>query len=46
MGECSGHLFNQRLTTPQIHEFKDDFFAVLEKVQATKHLIDDEVDVR
>jgi hypothetical protein len=29
-----------------MHEFEDDFFKILEKVEATTTLIDDEVDVR
>jgi hypothetical protein len=34
------------LATPKLHEFEDDFFTVLEKVQSTSLLIADTIDVR
>jgi hypothetical protein len=45
-GRRSGRLFSRRLATPKMHEFEDDFFTVLEKVQATTNWIDDDVDIR
>jgi hypothetical protein len=45
-GKRSGRLFSRRLATPKMHEFEDDFFTVLEKVQATTDLIGDDIDVR
>lgn len=41
-----GRLFSQRLATSKLQEFEDDFFTVLEKVQATRTLIDDDVDIQ
>jgi hypothetical protein len=34
------------LATSKLQEFEDDFFTVLEKVQATRTLIDDDVDIK
>jgi hypothetical protein len=45
-GKRSGRLFSRRLATPKMHEFEDDFFTVLEKVQATTDFIEEDVDVR
>jgi hypothetical protein len=38
-GRRTGRLFSRRLRVPKLHEFEDDFFIVLEKVQATTELI-------
>jgi hypothetical protein len=45
-GRHSGRLFSRKLATPKLHEFEDDWFTLLEKVQATTAHIEDEVDVR
>jgi hypothetical protein len=45
-GRRSGRLFSRRLATAKMHEFEDDFFTVLEKVQATTNSIEDDVDIR
>jgi hypothetical protein len=45
-GVTKGRLFQCVLATPKLHEFEDDFFTVLEKVQSTSLLIADTVDVR
>ena len=45
MGKQLGRLFSWRLATPKMHEFENDFFTVLEKVQATTGLIDDDMNV-
>ncbi len=45
-GHRSGRLFSQKLVTAKMHEFEDDFFTVLEKVQATTSFIDADVDVQ
>jgi hypothetical protein len=45
-GKCTELLFSRRLANPKMHEFEDNFFTVLEKVQATTDLIGDDVDVR
>jgi hypothetical protein len=43
-GSKNGRLFTRRLNPPKLFEFEDDFFRVLEKVQATTEFIsDDEV---
>jgi hypothetical protein len=36
-GKGHGRLFARRLRVPKLHEFENDFFAVLEKVQATSY---------
>jgi hypothetical protein len=46
MGHRSGQLFCRKLATPKLHEFEDDWFKVLEKVQATTAHIDDDLEVR
>jgi hypothetical protein len=38
-GKRSGRLFQRRLRVAKLHEFENDFFTVLEKVQATTDLI-------
>jgi hypothetical protein len=35
-----------KLATPKLHEFEDDWFTVLEKVQATTPFIENNVEVR
>lgn len=45
-GRRSGRLFSRRLVTAKLHEFEDDFFTVLEKVQVTSVALADDVDVR
>jgi hypothetical protein len=45
-GRRSGRLFSRRLATAKMHEFEDDFYTVLEKVQATTNLIETSVVVR
>jgi hypothetical protein len=45
-GVTKGRLFQRVFGTPKLHEFEDDFFTVLEKVQSTSQLIADTVDVR
>jgi hypothetical protein len=45
-GVTKGRLFQRVLATPKLHEFEDDFFTVLEKVQSTSLLIADTIDVR
>jgi hypothetical protein len=39
-------VFIRKLATPKLYEFEDDWFTVLEKVQATTSHIADDVDVR
>jgi hypothetical protein len=46
LGEVNGRLFQRRLNPPRLYEFEDDFFALLEKVQAEGSEIGDEIDVR
>jgi hypothetical protein len=46
LGRRSGHLFSCKLATPKAHEFEDDWFTALEKVQATTAHIEDDLDVR
>jgi hypothetical protein len=45
-GRRSGRLFSRKLATPKLQEFENDWFTVLEKVQATTIHIEDLVDVR
>jgi hypothetical protein len=42
----SSRLFTRRLLPPRLFEFQDDFFTLLEKVQATTNFIPADVDVR
>lgn len=42
----TGRLLTRKLNPPRLGEFEDDFFRVLETVQATTNLIDKEIDVR
>jgi hypothetical protein len=46
LGRRSGRVFSRKLATPKLHEFEDDWFTVLEKVQATTAHIDDSLDIR
>jgi hypothetical protein len=46
MGIRGGRLFTRRLLPAKLLEFEEDFFVVLEKVQATTSLIPREIDVR
>jgi hypothetical protein len=46
LGEVNGRLFQRRLNPPWLYAFEDDFFGLLEKVQAEGLEIGDEVDVR
>lgn len=46
MGRHSGRLFCRRLASPKMHEFADDWFVVLEKVQATTTYIEDKTNIR
>jgi hypothetical protein len=46
MGIRGGRLFTWRLLPAKLLEFEEDFFGVLEKVQATTSLIPRELDVR
>jgi hypothetical protein len=41
-----GRLFLRRLLVVKLHEFEDDFFTVLEKVQATTELLPDDMEIR
>jgi hypothetical protein len=45
MGRHSGYIFSRKLVTAKFHKFEDDFFTVLEKIQATTVLIDNNMDV-
>lgn len=45
-GRNSGRLFSRKLVTAKMHEFEDDFYTVLEKVQVTTSLIEADIDVR
>ena len=46
MGRRSGRSFCRQLASPKMHEFANDWFSVLEKVQSTSLHIGDEVDIR
>jgi hypothetical protein len=46
MGIRGGCLFTRRLLPAKLLEFEEDFFVVLEKVQATTSLIPREIDIR
>jgi hypothetical protein len=41
-GSKNGRLFTRRLNPPRLFEFEEDFFRVLEKIQATTDLISSE----
>jgi hypothetical protein len=45
-GVTKGRLFQRDLPKPKLHEFEDNFFTVLEKVQSTSSMIGATVDVR
>jgi hypothetical protein len=45
-GRRTGRLFNRRLQIAKLQEFENDFFTVLEKVQATSDLFPDGVVIR
>jgi hypothetical protein len=45
-GKRSGRLFTRKLQVPKTQEFEDDFFTVLEKVQATTDLLPDDLVIR
>jgi hypothetical protein len=45
-GVRSGRLFQWKLNPPRMCEWEDDFMTLLEQVQASTDLIDDDVDVR
>jgi hypothetical protein len=46
MGRPSGRLFSRKLASPKMHEFDNEWFSVLEKVQTTTVHIDAEVDIQ
>jgi hypothetical protein len=46
MKDVSGRLFQRQLRPPRLFEFEDDFFTLLERVQATTDLIENDCDVR
>jgi hypothetical protein len=45
-GRRNGRLFNRRLKVAKLEEFENDFFTVLEKVQATSNLFPEGIDIR
>jgi hypothetical protein len=45
-GRHSGQLFSRRLKMAKLQEFENDFFTVLEKVQATTELFPQEIVIR
>jgi hypothetical protein len=45
-GRRTGRLFNRRLKISKLQEFENDFFTVLEKVQATTDFFPDDVVIR
>jgi hypothetical protein len=45
-GRRTGRLFNRRLRISKLQEFENDFFTVLEKVQAATDLFPDGVEIR
>ena len=45
-GRRAGRLFERRLKPAKLCEFEDDFFSVLERVQATTMTIDKELEIR
>jgi hypothetical protein len=45
-GRRGGRLFARKLAKAKLMEFENDFFTVLEKVQATTGLIDDDFVIR
>jgi hypothetical protein len=45
-GRYSGRLFNRRLKIAKLQEFENDFFTLLEKVQATTNLFPEECVIR
>jgi hypothetical protein len=45
-GRRSGRLFQRRLRVAKLHEFEDNFFTVLEKVQATTELMPRDMEIR
>lgn len=45
-GRTQGRLLQRALNPPQPCEFQDDFYTILEHVQATTNLIDDELNIR
>jgi hypothetical protein len=46
MGRRNGRLFERKLNLTKLCEFEDDFFTVLERVQSTTNVIENEVDLR
>ena len=44
-GRKSGRLFQRKLKNSKLYEWEDDFFTVLERIQATTKLIDKELDL-
>ena len=45
-GRTTGRLFQRKLKPAQLCEWEDNFFNLLERVQATTELIDDDLDLR
>jgi hypothetical protein len=45
-GRRSGRLFSRKLVKPKLMEFENDFFLLLEKIQATTDLFPDEFVIR
>jgi hypothetical protein len=45
-GRRTGRLFSRRLRVSKMHEYANDFFTVLEKVQATTDLIPADLVIR
>jgi hypothetical protein len=45
-GQRGGYLFTRKLKPARLMEFENDFFTVIERVQASTDLIDAETDVR
>jgi hypothetical protein len=45
-GRRTGRLFNRRLQIAKLQEFENDFFTVLEKVQAATNLFPEDVEIR
>jgi hypothetical protein len=45
-GRKTGRLFARRLRVTKLHEFENDFFTVLEKVQATTELFQEDLVIR
>jgi hypothetical protein len=46
MGRRNGRLFERKLMPTKLCEYEDDFFTVLERVQSTTNVIENDVDLR